>query len=343
MNEIRNKTLQKNIWNNYRAPSGRLIPKTSFWKPWLRNLCLRVLSPETLRLQGFSAFSDAMTTCILVGNGLRHAGRRFWKWPRQKIIGTPFLGKPPCQGKIQVGEGPFQQKKVYRYFKRGTSRKPKKQPNIEHQVPRGAEEIPSFFLRKASCCQPTHARPDIIWSAYIRTAKNWNPRSTVKTEVSSIWGNLPLRGVLRGLCGGPFEGSAWLSGVLRGSMGISVGSDPMLVTLRNCWSFASKKQTAFERMTRTVFEQRKDRFRTLQHARAHTHTSLYLSLPLSLSLSLHLLLCDSIFLALFWSPPLSPLVLLATDATSLNKFKLDLNMERLLRVMRHNAAINACN
>ena len=38
--------------------------------------------------------------------------------------------------------------------------------------------------------------------------------------------------VLRGLCGGLFEGSA---GSLRGSAGFSEGSDPILVTLGNCW------------------------------------------------------------------------------------------------------------
>ena len=45
--------------------------------------------------------------------------------------------------------------------------------------------------------------------------------------------------VLRGLCGGLFEGSAGSprgSAGLRGSAGFSEGSDPMLVTLGNCWS-----------------------------------------------------------------------------------------------------------
>ena len=38
-----------------------------------------------------------------------------------------------------------------------------------------------------------------------------------------------------GLCAGLFDCSAGLCGVLRGSTGFSEGSDPMLLTLRNCW------------------------------------------------------------------------------------------------------------
>ena len=47
VNEGRDKTLQKGIWNSYRAPCGRLIPKTSSWRPWFRNLCLRAKSGNT--------------------------------------------------------------------------------------------------------------------------------------------------------------------------------------------------------------------------------------------------------------------------------------------------------
>ena len=39
--------------------------------------------------------------------------------------------------------------------------------------------------------------------------------------------------VVRGLCRGLFEGSA---GGLRGSAGLSEGSDPILLTLGNCWN-----------------------------------------------------------------------------------------------------------
>ena len=46
-------------------------------------------------------------------------------------------------------------------------------------------------------------------------------------------GHLPLRRVLRGLCGVLFVASAGLCGVLRGSTGFSEGSDNMLVTLVN--------------------------------------------------------------------------------------------------------------
>ena len=67
-----------------------------------------------------------------------------------------------------------------------------------------------------------------------------HPRGTTLRE--ALRGNLPLRG----LCGGLSEGSAGslrgfcgvLCGVLRGSAGFSEGfgsSDPMLVTLGNCW------------------------------------------------------------------------------------------------------------
>ena len=50
----------------------------------------------------------------------------------------------------------------------------------------------------------------------------------------ALRGNLPLRGVVRGLCMGLSEGSAGLSGVLRGSWDFPKffrGSDPMHVTL----------------------------------------------------------------------------------------------------------------
>ena len=56
-----------------------------------------------------------------------------------------------------------------------------------------------------------------------------HPKGTTLRE--ALRGNLPRRG----LCEGLFEGSAGLCGFLRGSMGFSEGSDPMLVTLRNCW------------------------------------------------------------------------------------------------------------
>ena len=54
-----------------------------------------------------------------------------------------------------------------------------------------------------------------------------HPRGTTLCE--GLQGNLPLRGVLRGLCGGLLEGSAGLCRVLWGSIGFSEGSDRMLV------------------------------------------------------------------------------------------------------------------
>ena len=71
-----------------------------------------------------------------------------------------------------------------------------------------------------------------------------HPRGTALRE--ALRGNLPLRG----LCGGLSEGSA---GSLRGFCGVSAGlcggprdfprvfggSDPMLVTLANCWRIAN--------------------------------------------------------------------------------------------------------
>ena len=77
-----------------------------------------------------------------------------------------------------------------------------------------------------------------------------HPRGTTLRE--ALRGNLPLRG----LCGGLSEGSAGslrgfcggLCGVLRGSAGFSEvfgGSDPMLVTLRNCWNPFTKPPFCF--------------------------------------------------------------------------------------------------
>ena len=76
-----------------------------------------------------------------------------------------------------------------------------------------------------------------------------HPRGTTLRE--ALRGNLPLRG----LCGGLSEGSA---GSLRGFCGVSAGfcggprdfprvsggSDPMLVTLGNCWNCVTPKQSA---------------------------------------------------------------------------------------------------
>ena len=83
-----------------------------------------------------------------------------------------------------------------------------------------------FFQAKVQCSKVLEGR---------------NPRGTTLSE--ALRGNLPLRGVLRGLCatGGLFQGSAGLCRLLRasaGSTGFSAGSDPMLVMLANCWKVA---------------------------------------------------------------------------------------------------------
>ena len=72
--------------------------------------------------------------------------------------------------------------------------------------------------------------------SFFKVPEGHHPRGTTLRE--ALRGNLPLRG----LCGGLSEGSAGslrgFCGVLRGSAGFSEvfgGSDPMLVTLRNCW------------------------------------------------------------------------------------------------------------
>ena len=57
-----------------------------------------------------------------------------------------------------------------------------------------------------------------------------HPRATTLRE--ALRGNLPLRG-FSGLSEGLFKGFA---GSLRGSAGFSEGSEPILVTLGNCWS-----------------------------------------------------------------------------------------------------------
>ena len=66
--------------------------------------------------------------------------------------------------------------------------------------------------------------------------KGHHPRGTTLRE--ALRGNLPLRGFsgalresLRGFC----RASAGLRGGLRGPARFSEGSDPMLVTLGNCW------------------------------------------------------------------------------------------------------------
>ena len=77
---------------------------------------------------------------------------------------------------------------------------------------------------------------------FFKTPEGHHPRGTTLRE--ALRGNLPLRG----LCGGLLEGSA---GSLRGFCGGSAGfcggprdfprffggSDPMFVTLGNCWNF----------------------------------------------------------------------------------------------------------
>ena len=79
-------------------------------------------------------------------------------------------------------------------------------------------------------------------TASSKVPEGHHPRGTTLRE--ALRGNLPLRGLCRGLS----EGSAGVSprvlrglcGALRGSAGFSEGfggSDPMLVTLGNCWSF----------------------------------------------------------------------------------------------------------
>ena len=80
-------------------------------------------------------------------------------------------------------------------------------------------------------------------ASYFRVPEGHHPRCTTLRE--ALRGNLPLRG----LCGGLSEGSA---GSLRGFCGVSAGfrgifrgfrgSDPMLVTLGNCWIIFLQQQ-----------------------------------------------------------------------------------------------------
>ena len=57
-----------------------------------------------------------------------------------------------------------------------------------------------------------------------------HPRGTTLRE--ALRGTLPLKGLCRGLCEGSAGVSAGLCGIFRGFFG---GSDPMPVTLGNCW------------------------------------------------------------------------------------------------------------
>ena len=85
------------IWNIHRAPSGRLILKTSSWRPWLQNLCLRAKS-ETPCFQGFSASLKPWQNASFVDNNLHHANGRFGKWPGQKLS-EPLFWKTTLSGK----------------------------------------------------------------------------------------------------------------------------------------------------------------------------------------------------------------------------------------------------
>ena len=71
-------------------------------------------------------------------------------------------------------------------------------------------------------------------SLFSKVPEGHHPRG--RTLHEALRGNLPLKG----LCGGLSDGSAGVSQrVLRGSAGFSEvfrGSDPMLVTLGNCWT-----------------------------------------------------------------------------------------------------------
>ena len=87
------------------------------------------------------------------------------------------------------------------------------------------------------CCGQTCPES---YALSFKVPEGHHPRGTTLRE--ALRGNFPLRG----LCGGLSEGSA---GSLRGFCGVSAGfcggprdfprvlggSDPMLVTLRNCW------------------------------------------------------------------------------------------------------------
>ena len=67
------------------------------------------------------------------------------------------------------------------------------------------------------------------------TIRGAQPSARLSEEICLSEGSA---GSLRGLCGDLSEGSAGLCGVLRGSAtfsGVFGGSDPMLVTLANCW------------------------------------------------------------------------------------------------------------
>ena len=104
-------------------------------------------------------------------------------------------------------------------------------PEIDARPPASIRK-PNLGSENLGC--PTDPHTSMISThANSKVPEGHNPRGTALRE--ALRGSLPLRRVLRGLCGDHFEGSAGLCGVPQGSAGFSKGNDPMLVTLGNCW------------------------------------------------------------------------------------------------------------
>ena len=103
----------------------------------------------------------------------------------------------------------------------------------------------SYQLRGETCRGVTATLLRVLKFRRV-TIRGAQPSARLSEEICLSEGSA---GSLRGLCGGLSEGSAGLSGVLRGSAGFSGGfrgSDPMLVTLGNCWNVLRAQRSVFE-------------------------------------------------------------------------------------------------
>ena len=77
-------------------------------------------------------------------------------------------------------EGPIQNTSLTGISGQAVPENPKKQPKREHRMPDGQVQFQEFLIREAPCCQVTHARPDIIWSAYRIIAGTIEPQKNCK-------------------------------------------------------------------------------------------------------------------------------------------------------------------
>ena len=116
--------------------------------------------------------------------------------------------------------------------------KPGLSPGHSRGVPRATGPkslcLCAFFLPDSRCCLESPFASKV--------PEGHHPRGTTLRE--ALRGNLPLRG----LCGGPagvsprvLRGSAGFCGGPRDIPRFFGGSDPMLVTLRNCWIRGSQR------------------------------------------------------------------------------------------------------